>query len=28
MDPEDFIGRSSKMPTGFHNPLSFLEETE
>ncbi len=28
MDPEDFIGKSSKMPTGFHDPLSFLEETE
>ncbi len=28
MDPEDFIGRSGKMPTGFHDPLGFLEETE
>jgi len=28
MDPEDFKGRSGRMPTGFHDPLSFLEEAE
>jgi len=28
MDPEDFKGRSGKMPIGFHDPLSFLEEAE
>jgi hypothetical protein len=28
MDPEDYLGKANNMPTGFHNPLSFLEETE
>ena len=28
MDPEDFVGRTSdEMPTGFHDPLGFLDNT-
>lgn len=26
MDPEDYLGKANNMPTGFHNPLGFLEE--
>lgn len=27
MDPEDYVGKvTSDMPTGFHDPLAFLEE--
>ncbi len=28
MDPEDYVGKPvTDMPTGFHDPLAFLEET-
>ena len=28
MDPEDYVGKTvGDMPTGFHDPLAFLEET-
>lgn len=29
MDPEDFVGKSENdMPTGFHDPLAFLERSD
>lgn len=28
MDPEDYVGRrNDEMPTGFHDPLAFLDKT-
>ena len=29
MDPEDYVGKSaSEMPTGFHDPLEFLDKKQ
>lgn len=29
MDPEDFVGRNNgDIPTGYHDPLSFLDNTD